>query len=456
MKPKKGDERLLEDILAAREERAARQKVLLAGHDATLICFTLNIAGPRKTFPLAEQTFREGRRQIFRELKRAGMAAKYEETLDDAGYAGYWAVEAEAEWVKRMMVAIEKGSPLGRLYDIDVLRQDGRKISRQELGLPARTCLICGRPAVECSRSRGHPLEEVERRTQRIMRDYFREQCAERIAQAAARAMLYEVSVTPKPGLVDREGTGAHRDMDIFTFLDSAVSLAPWFRSLAEKGLEFRGSPEELFRASRYLGLQAEDAMYRATGGVNTHKGLIFSFGLLCAAAGYLHGNGLAEDAGSVLDLCSRMAAEAYGELEARPSPEGRTHGERAYAKYGLSGVRGEAARGFPEVAESALPLLRSLTGRGLSCNDAGAVVLLHLISCVDDTNAVSRSNLETFREVQEEVRRILAESSDTAELLEAARRLDARFISLNISPGGCADLLAVSFFLFFLFPESP
>jgi len=362
-------------------------------------------------------------------------------------------VDAGAEQVKRLMTAIEESGPLGRLFDIDVLRRDGMKISREDIGLPKRTCLICGKPALLCSRSAAHPMEEVVRRTEQIMRDYFQGQYADRAAQTAVRAMLYEVAVTPKPGLVDREGSGSHRDMDIFTFFDSASALAPWFRAFVLKGLNFHGNPRELLAVCRYPGLLAEDAMFRATKDVNTHKGLIFSLGVLCAALGYLHGNGLPEDVDALLTACSEMVLPVRGELEGALK-ERPTHGEAAYSECGFSGVRGEAAGGFPHVKNLALPLLRSLRGQGLSANDAGAVVLLHLIAQVDDTNLLSRSGLSTVRSVQNELQKRLGETSDPEELLEFARCLNRKFVSLNLSPGGCADLLAVTFFLFFLYPE--
>ncbi|QAT48762.1 citrate lyase holo-[acyl-carrier protein] synthase [Caproiciproducens sp. NJN-50] len=443
----------LKEILYARELRTNCQRRLLAEFGRPLVSFTLNIAGGRKAFPLAERTFREGKWLIARELERAGIpVAVYREDCGRTGYAGFYAVDAGAERVKRLAAAIEESGPLGRLFDIDVLRRDGTKISREDIGLPERTCLICGKPALLCSRSAAHPVEEVVRKTQEIMRSCFQEQYAGRVAQSAVRAMLYEVAVTPKPGLVDREGNGAHRDMDIFTFFDSISALAPCFRRFVQEGLDFRGEPRKLLASCRYSGLLAEDAMFRATGGVNTHKGLIFSLGVLCAAMGYLHGNGLPEDMDAVLEACSEIAAPARGELEKAPKGP-PTHGEKAYSECGFSGARGEAAKGFPHVKSIALPLLRSLRKAGLSPNDAGVAVLLHLISRVDDTNAVSRSGLATYRAVQSEVQKCLSETSEPKELLNLARGLNEKFISLNISPGGCADLLAVTFFLSFLFP---
>jgi holo-ACP synthase/triphosphoribosyl-dephospho-CoA synthase len=457
MQPEKKDgnnRATMEEILDARERRACYQQGLLDEFHSTLICYALNIAGSCKLFPLAEQTFFEGKRLINRELERNKIVvAAYRETQDKAGYASYYVVTVEAEQLKRLMLSIEESGSLGRLFDIDVLRPDGTKVSRRELGFSERTCLICGKPAMLCSRSATHLKTEVIRKTKEIMQDYFEGQYADRIAQVAVRAALYEVAITPKPGLVDRQENGAHQDMDIFTFIDSVSALAPWFRAFVLKGLTFHGLPRQLFETCRHLGVLAEDAMLYATNGINTHKGLIFSCGIFCAAMGYLHGNGKSEDLETLLSVCSEMALEAHDALEKVTSQVQQTHGERIYAKYGLSGVRGEAANGFPNVKNFALPLLCSLKEQGLSYNDAGAIVLLHLISRVDDTNIVSRSDLETLRSVQKDVRECLDQISDLQKLLEFACQLDRKFVLLNISPGGCADLLAITFFLWFLFP---
>ena len=109
---------------------------------------------------------------------------------------------------------------------------------------------------------------------------------AEDIGKKAYCALLEEVYTTPKPGLVDLYSNGAHSDMDVHTFERSAQALYPWFVQMAMQGYSFFGTPEELFLEIRKTGLEAEKAMYTATNGVNTHKGLIFTLGIFCAAAG--------------------------------------------------------------------------------------------------------------------------------------------------------------------------
>lgn len=438
----------LEEMLDAREKRAFTQQELLVD-GGTLISYTLNLAGPHKSFPLAKKTFALGREMIGRCLERLGEAGQpVREWGGVTGDTAFWRVNLSAMEVKKAMCAIEEGHGLGRLFDMDVLSAQG-KISREDLGLESRKCLICGAPGMECARSRRHSAEELQQYTLTLMERYFNGVYADEIAREATRALLYEVSVTPKPGLVDRANNGAHKDMDFFTFLDSATVLTPYFRRMALQGMEgIDASPKALFEKLRFTGQLAEDGMAEATGGVNTHKGAIFSIGLCCAAAGYLTAKGEATDTARVLSCCAALASEAQP-LSGGP----RTHGEAVRAAYGLTGVRGEAAAGFPSVKTAVAGLKKALSG-GMSPNEAGVEALLQLLSEVDDTNLVHRSDRRTQLQIKDVAGKLLHCKETTAELLTAFGEWDTLFIKENLSPGGCADLLALAFLLVFLEKE--
>jgi triphosphoribosyl-dephospho-CoA synthase len=184
-----------------------------------------------------------------------------------------------------------------------------------------------------------------------------------KIGQYAIMSLLYEVSATPKPGLVDRYNQGAHKDMDFFTFMSSSASLIYFFSDCAELGLEYAGkSPKELFQTLRGTGRKAEIAMLEATGGANTHKGLIFSLGTICAAASCsIEENG---ERGIDIDaICTKVSLMTKGlcfkELASIKETEGLTHGEKLYLKYGVKGIRGEVEGGFPTVRNQALPIYK-------------------------------------------------------------------------------------------------
>jgi holo-ACP synthase/triphosphoribosyl-dephospho-CoA synthase len=288
------------------------------------------------------------------------------------------------------------------------------------------------------------------------MEKFFREKLGNIISGAALGALLGEVAVTPKPGLVDRANNGAHGDMDFFTFIDSSAAILPYFQYCALAGFDSTGehtlSPVELFTSLRLEGKISELAMREAAGGANTHRGLICALGILCAAFGRLYRQGENPGQEDLFDLCRSMTARLRDDFSQVPPGAGRSHGEALYIRHGVTGIRGEVSRGFPSVRNLAWPALRGMLGQGHSLNDAGVAVFLQLLAAVEDTNIIHRSSPEKLGEIQQRVSAFLAAAPSMGEMRKKAAELDDEFISLNISPGGSADLLAVTFFLHRLF----
>ncbi len=447
----------LGEMLAAREHRANKQQELLDRFPGMhLISFSLNIAGPHKVFPLAKNTFMEGCKLLMLRLNRAGIAVSASETEGPkTGETAYFVVGGNARHIKRILCEMEENCPLGRFFDLDLLDCGGRKISRTQLGLPERSCLICKKAAADCGRSRSHSVDELQRHTVEWMQCYFYQQHAEKIASFAVRALLYEVSVTPKPGLVDRMGNGAHKDMDFYTFLDSTSVLASQFRTLCLLGSNHCDTPPRLlFQKARYQGQMAEDMMFDATGGVNTHKGLVFSLGLLCVAAGCLYAktlrvnkeclDGQELSLASLLQCCSQLGAFALTDLEKQNLTVSSSHGERAFQCYGVLGARGQAATGFRDAVEHALPFLDEEHP-----NDSGCLALLHLLACVEDTNLLHRNGPDGLHMVQKKAVELLKQAHPNR-YINGLEEMNRELVELWASPGGSADLLAVAFFLLF------
>lgn len=438
----------LEQVLEARSHRAERQQAALAEGATCLISFTLNIPGNIKQFPLARAAFSEG----LGLLRCAfGPAILKEEAVDGpTGSEALLILDADPAAVKRKTVAMEKEHPLGRLFDMDVLDDSGLSLSRTDLGAVQRTCLICGQSAKICGRSRAHSLDQLRAYISRLLEDYFKNKYADECQTAAHRAMLEEVSATPKPGLVDRNNAGSHSDMDLSTFVDSANALAPHFRRMFLAGWDHASeSSAELFACLRALGQAAETGMFAATHGVNTHKGLIFSLGLLSGATGAWRHDHPDQpiDTAVLLSLAAQMARCSLDDFDHASDD---TNGLRCYRLHRLKGIRGEAAQGFPAVTRTGLPTLRRHLAAGLPLNDASALTLLALLSTVTDTNMIRRGGLAEAQARQQEARRLLSTITlDT--LLPTLTALDQDYISNNLSPGGCADLLALSLFLLFL-----
>lgn len=428
-----------EELLESRTGRAERQRGLLDRGCPCLISMTLNLPGAVKQFPLARAAFQEGVEAV----RRAFPGQIREETLlhPDTGSEGLFVLDLPPEAVKRETVRLEESHPLGRLFDLDVLGPEGVPLSRKALGAAGRRCLLCGEEAKGCARSGRHAPEALLLGVAQLLSSYFRDREAGRCGALAVQALLYEVSVTPKPGLVDRNNAGAHRDMDYFTFLRSSAALGPWMEEMFRIGWDAAGEPAQLcFQRLRAAGQRAEEQMYEATGGANTHMGLIFSMGILCGALGKVRaGHGLPLAGGEVLEAAKELGGCALRELAA---PAGTL--PRA------SGARGEAALGFPTVVNTGLPALRLWTGRGLTVQDAGAAALLALLALAADTNMVRRGGAERAEQCRAQAADLLGKLH-AGNFRETLEQLDREYIQQGLSPGGCADLLCLSLMLFFL-----
>ena len=445
----------LQEMLAARERRVQRQKQLLAQYQKPLICFTMNIAGPVKDSPLIRRGFDMGKRLLRQQLMVSKIKVlHFEETRENTGCEAFFVLDCDAHAAKQAAVIIEDHTGAGRLFDMDVLRPDGSKVPRQELNLESRKCLICGNTAQICARSRAHTVAQLQEKTTALLESALARYDAHRTAQLACEALLYEVAATPKPGLVDRMNNGSHRDMDFFTFQASAAALWPYFETCAKTGSETKNySPEETFEKLRAPGLLAEGEMLRATGGVNTHKGAIFSLGILCAALGRL-GWDCADKPQILLRECGRMAAGLVEKDFGGLTPETAiTTGQKLYLRHGITGVRGQAEGGFPAVLNVGLPKLEEGLAKGLSLNDAGCAALLAMMVSTVDTNLIARSDYETQQRIARETAALLQNDPFPGE--DVLKRLDGEFIEQNLSPGGSADLLAMTYFLHLLKKET-
>ncbi len=444
----------LMEMLDARERRVHRQQTLLTEYRTPLVCFTMNIAGPVKTSPLIRRGFARGRELLERQLIRCKINPLHVDIVrENTGCEAFYALDADPLEIKRITTLIEDSSPLGRLFDMDVLRPDGKKVDREELHLESRRCLICGGPAKACSSRRIHSVTELQEKTTAILTDTLNELDIHTAAQQAVRALLYEVTTTPKPGLVDRRNSGSHTDMDSFTFMSSAASLGSYFASCARVGRETSDNPAaETFRELRPLGCEAEGEMLAATHGVNTHKGAIFSIGIVCAALGRLSRE-LWSDPARVLSEAAAMTAGLTAQDFAGVTSENAvTAGQKLYVEYGITGVRGQVEAGLPAVLDYGLPAFENGLAQGYDVNRAGCGALLAILAHSTDTNIIARSSRQRQLALVEELNVLLSKTPYPDETVLAA--MDDRFIAENLSPGGSADLLALTYLLHFFKSE--
>lgn len=246
------------------------------------------------------------------------------------------------------------------------------------------------------------------------------------VADLAERALRLELDTTPKPGLVDRRDNGAHKDMDYALMSKSISALRPYLTRLAVE------SAKDIDPAKiKEIGIEAEKAMLKATGGVNTHKGALFCIGLSVAAASCLACSTGAVDAYSFKELVSRAASEI-------PSARG-THGAEAKRSFKAVGALENARAAYPELFADWLPYYRSLEGDLFCCHKT----LLHIMTTLDDTNILHRRGAEGLAHAEAEAARLLEDFSESG-----LSSLNKDFIRENISPGGSADMLSLTIFI--------
>lgn len=266
-------------------------------------------------------------------------------------------------------------------------------------------------------------------------------------------AMLLEANCAPAPGLVDRFNSGAHNDMDIYTFIKSSVALSPYMHNFVYMGYMHKGALDTLLAFIRPLGIEAEAAMFKATKGVNTQKGLIFLMGILCAAAGYVYRKYNIIKSTLVFDavkiMCQGLVAKELGNL---PHDRKLTSGERLYHQYGIRGIRGELEDGLPIIQDIALPAYKKAISLGATDDALLIYTLLSIMTATEDTTIINRHDQDTLIMVQKSAKKILS-NDDILQLdgFDAVKDLDRQFIEQWISPGGSADLLAATHFLYVL-----
>lgn len=272
---------------------------------------------------------------------------------------------------------------------------------------------------------------------------------ADRFGAYVVQALIDEVTLAPKPGLVDIRSRGAHHDLDWKLMCVSALALQPTFVELARAGIETEPL-RELRERIGAIGRDGEARMLDATGGVNTHRGAIWALGLLVTAAARepsdLSPQAVAARAGSIARIEDRHAPVLSG-----------NKGEQACLDYNVGGARGQARAGFPHVVDVALPELARSRLSGDNETAARLNALLAVMATLDDTCVLARGGPAALAEMQDRAGRVLKQGgAGTLAGRRELKALDRRLVELHVSPGGAADLLAAALFLDQLRSEAP
>ncbi|MGO5116273.1 triphosphoribosyl-dephospho-CoA synthase CitG [Candidatus Avoscillospira sp. LCP25S3_F1] len=426
--------------LMLQKERLCVQQELLHRYALPVIAYYLAVGESATCDAAWHRVFQEGLQRLQAALQAAGIAVVEEAVGEMDGCTAFYVVNGSGNAAAQLCMELENEDGLSQLFRFDVSDPQHGRWKRSQLDRVQRTRLAG-------KRDRGE-RPACTPGAQSLVRSYLAEKDRKLLA---AKALLYEVCTAPKPGLVDRFNNGSHRDMNLFTFLESTTSLIPYFETAVKIGQETAGfSPDETFQRLRRAGIRAEHDMFQATAGINTHKGAIFTLGTVCGAMGRLWTPaGLPQEAEAIFQMCSAMCVQAVEkDWKGITEKNAKTMGQRLYLEHGIEGIRGELVRGLPAVRQVGLPVLEQELSGGATLEQAGVAVLLHLMERLTDTNLIARGGMEGQKWAAEQVHNLLEQKAWSTEQVKA---LDDQFIQRNLSPGGCADLLAITYFMHFI-----
>lgn len=435
----------LDAILRAKEERAFKQKELLSRFpEASLISLSINIPSSIKLSHEAVVVHECAHQSILSLLKEERIDLLYfDSKIAPTGAESLFACKAEAKELKAFTCKLENTHPLGRLMDIDVLDFSGAVLSRSELGFPKRQCFVCGDEAQLCARTQKHSYRELTLHINALVDEHA---FANSIALWCECAMKTEVELTPKPGLVDRANSGAHRDMDIHTFYASIQAIKPFVVQFVQTAQMYADEDaKQSFKRLREVGIACEEAMFEATKGVNTHKGMIFCLAVLCGAIGRIKGSKQSFTCkrlrAQMQALCDNLVEDDL--LHVKPN----SAGARFFYETGSAGIRGIAQSGFAIVFERTLPFFeahKQAEGEEIALKKT----LLLLICLLDDSTLWSRGGVEGLNYAKTRAHELLYVKSEMKKIDELLNDFDADMTLKNLSPGGSADLLATTWLL--------
>lgn len=448
----------LDEVLENREWRSYKQNQLEDSYpEDTVVAVKLNMPGAVKNSSQIQQVFQAGWQVLLSDFDDLLIRKIILDKERKTGPEAFFIVKAPLVEVKKRAISFEEQSFFGRLFDSDVMAKedDAYQLSRTALGFKPRTCLVCGENAKACARDQRHDLTELHAVINSLYNQYFVEDSLlpvfskEAVVKAASFGFLAEAVTNPKPGLVDPVSVGAHDDMTIYTFVDSTLALQDYFGQTFKAGQGFSGSDlTELLATIRPFGLKAEEAMIKATNGINTHKGAIFTAGILLAAYGYASRDKEIVALSDVQEIISQMGADLVEKelaAKANAADEGAlTAGQSQFHQYKLTGVRGEVQMGLRPLSEFGLQTLRESKG---SDNDRLLDSLMAIAGGIEDSTLIKRAKTPA-------ITKEMVEYVDTFQKLGGASteegkaylsELDEIFISRHLSIGGAADYLILT-----------
>ena len=437
-------------FLFDRDKRVAYQEDLLKKNkDKTLVTIRINYPGIEKSNYITDDIVNIIYNDI---LTYYGKFIVFEDKYKNKeGIVAHFLFDLDFVNVKKEMINVEEEHILGRCLDIDVYAYKKDKvigISGSDLFKKPRKCFICDLDAKLCSRAQTHTMEEIKNYFEVAYKEYKEmekeiDSLSYEVSQEAFKAMISEVSTFPSFGLVSPVSSGSHKDMDYYTFLNSAMTITPFLKEMFKIGYSYY-LPEYIFDVIRNIGKECEEKMFEATNNINTHKGMIFLMGICMSAIGknMYYKNEFYE----MQEIIKSMVKNILDDFKDLHKKEKLTHGEKLYLDYGFTGIRGQVQDGLAVLFDH---IIYEYENSKLKENDLYIQILIELMARVEDSTIVYRHDIDILRKVQEDAKNLLSIGGVfTKEGRDKCHELEKDYIDLNISPGGCADLLAISILL--------
>lgn len=393
-------------ILEARERRG-RKLQMLAFSSPTWITIKANAISSIRLHPLMSSVVVIA----YDELASKLPLHHQEATLDEEGLVFYVATDISGIEAKKLCVSLEETHPIGRLFDMDVYEL-GRSISRTELNLAFRQCFICGKMVAQCVRSKAHDISLIEAYSLKKAREYLRETQG----RSALFGMVAELTRIRTYGCVGVMHSGVHEDMDFFTYVASLRVLLRQF-DLVDNHMIVN------FTLLREFGKRIETQMFEATQGKNTHKGAVFLF--LFAIAADMAKNTIEQK----IRFIQSLAHEVRNDFDQTP----QTYGLFASKSYSIVSIRHLVLEGLSLVYRTFVPLVGSQEDE----------LMASILSQIDDTTTLKRSDLATLRFLQAWAHNLLQKRD-----FKSMKELDEYYIKHRLSSGGCADIYALCYYI--------
>ncbi len=337
--------------------------------------------------------------------------------------------------VKRKLIEIEN-SELGRFIDLDLFNGAEKSVSRSDLGLPSRKCILCDDNINICVREQRHTFDEVFTTTVNTIKNTF----IINLVSITTQALLDEVSAHPKFGLVTKESSGKHKDMDFNTFIDSIDVLKPYFEEYCYEGFSFN---EHTFGKLREIGIRAEKTLLEKTKGVNTYRGVIFLLGILLPSiVETVYNDKPFENIQENIKFLCKDILKDFNKLDEKIKNNiSLTYGEKIYKEHGITGVRGVAQSGI----NIAFELEPQFSNSKAKINELVIDILLNSMARLEDTVILHKHTIETLNYVKTKSYDIIKIGGYSTNIgKKSVECFTDECVKLNISPGGSADIVTI------------